>query len=642
MEGKVGEFLTTNGTDATAAPTTTTTTTESKGMPLEPLTFVGIGFTANGKNKLDKAPKILLDNVTGQVMPGQMMACMGPSGAGKTTFLDVVARRRVGGGATGSVFLGSKKIVTNSQMATVGSYVEQQDDLLGVLTVRETIMYAARLSNPTEPDPSERVDHIINVLGLAKCANVIIGNPIQKGISGGQKRRVTIAQSLVTYPRVLFLDEPTSGLDTTTSREVMTSIKRIAVEKGMIVIATIHQPNFETLALFESLLLLADGKVMFNGSIASMPQYFEKVGQPIPRFSNPADHAIDLVNGDFELSNETTVKNMIATLGDFYFQESKATNADLAAKYNEDGAAVVASNSREQRSYFFSHTVILSHRIFLNYSRNLIAYGVRVGMYIGMGIMMATIWVRLGNNSSTVNDRLSVHFFSVAFLSFMSVAGIPAFLEERSVFIREKRNGLYKTGPYALANSLVNVPFLFMCSFSFSILSYWAIGLNSDAGAFFKFVTYLFLAIYAAESQVILVSSLLPIFVAALAIASFFNGFWMCVQGYFIKTISLPKFWRYSFHYADYQTYAFELLTQNDFTGVTFDCGTIVQSNGTSSCAQCSYPSSVTDGTCSLYGSDVLNYLDINNFSIAAWVCILVGISLIYRALWYIVLVRSK
>jgi ABC-type multidrug transport system ATPase subunit len=87
-------------------------------------------------------------------------------------------------------------------MASIGSYVEQRDDLLGVLTVRETIMYAARLNNPSDKDPSERVDHIINVLGLAKCANLIIGNPIQKGISGGQMRRVTIAQSLyvIEYP----------------------------------------------------------------------------------------------------------------------------------------------------------------------------------------------------------------------------------------------------------------------------------------------------------------------------------------------------------------------------------------------------------------------------------------------------------
>ncbi|KAJ1559347.1 hypothetical protein HK405_010982, partial [Cladochytrium tenue] len=581
----------------------------------------------------------LLSGVTGQVFPGQMLAVMGPSGAGKTTFLDVVARRRLRG-ATGKVFLGASDISTTEQMATVASYVEQEDGLLSTLTVFETVMYAARLSNPKEPVrvQRERVTYILEAMGLSKCANVYIGNPLQKGISGGQKRRVTIAQSLVTFPRVLFLDEPTSGLDTTTSREVMSAIRRIAVEKNMIVVATIHQPNFETLSLFSSLLLLAEGQVMFNGPIDSMAEYFEAFGAPIPRFFNPADHAIDLVNSDFELNSKSNVKQTVAMLSQFARERYAAEHDIIRSAFHEAVTQPLAHNRSKHRSYFFQHTVILSHRILLTYCRNLIAYGVRIGMYIGMGLMMALIWVRLGNASSTVNDRLSVHFFSVAFLSFMSVAGIPAFLEEREVFVREKHNGLYKAGPYALANTLVNIPFMLLCAILFGVISYYSIGLNPNGGVFVKFIAFLFLAVYAAESQVILVASLLPIFVAALAIASFMNGFWMSVQGYFIKAISLPKFWRYSFHYMDYQKYAFELLVNNDFTGLTFDCGR----NADGTCAQCAYPSSDTNGDCVLYGPDVLDYLQISHISYTNWVVILLAIIIVYRLAWYITLVRSK
>ncbi|KAJ3316122.1 hypothetical protein HDU76_002067, partial [Blyttiomyces sp. JEL0837] len=524
------------------------------------------------------------------------------------------------------VYLGKETITTSSQMSTVASYVEQQDDLLGVLTVRETINFAAQLSMKKEDSKTclQRVDHIINVLGLSRCADQIVGNPIQKGVSGGQKRRVTIAQSLVTYPRVLFLDEPTSGLDTTTSREVMASIKRIAVEQNMIVIATIHQPNFETLKLFTSLLLLAEGKVMYNGDIADMAKYFQDLGNPIPQFSNPADHAIDLVNNDFEL-REDDASVVVNNISKFY--RSQCGPMETQLKSLVAGSVPLKVNHAASGADFWVHTGILSYRGYLNYTRNLIAYGVRLGMYIGMAIMMGTIWIRLGNNDSTINDRLSVHFFSVAFLSFMSVAGIPAFLEERSVFVRERHNGLYKTGPYVLANTLVNIPFLFICALFFTLISYWAIGLNSDVSAFFKFLGFLFLAIYAAESQVVLVSALLPIFIAALAIGAFMNGFWMCVQGYFIKSISLPRFWYYSFHFMDYQTYAFELLANNDLTGVNFTCG----SNPTvpNGC-QCAYPSS-TPETCTVSGSDVLNYLQINNISYGKWVAILCGIILIYR-----------
>ena len=109
----------------------------------------------------------------------------------------------------------------------------------------------------------------------------------------------------------------------------------------------------------------------------------------------------------------------------------------------------------------------------------------------------------------------------------MSVAGIPAFLEERQVFVRERMNGLYGPGAYVLANSIVTLPYLFVCVILFAVLCYWSIGLNPGAEHFFRFLAILFLAVYAAESQSAVVAAILPIFVAALAVASFLNGFWM-------------------------------------------------------------------------------------------------------------------
>lgn len=142
----------------------------------------------------------------------------------------------------------------------------------------------------------------------------------------------------------------------------------------------------------------------------------------------------------------------------------------------------------------------------------------------------------------------------------MSVAGIPGFLEERAVFKKERANGLYGEVAFVLSNTLVSAPFLFACAVLFSVISYFAIGLHPGAGAFFRFLAFLYLSLLCAEAQVVLVAALLPVFVAALAISAFLNGFWMSVGGYFIRTASLPHFWRVSFHLMDYQTYAFQLL----------------------------------------------------------------------------------
>jgi len=246
--------------------------------------------------------------------------------------------------------------------------------------------------------------------------------------------------------------------------------------------------------------------------------------------------------------------------------------------------------------------------------------------------MLATIWIRLGDSDSKINDRLSVHFYSVAFLAFMSVAGIPGFLEERAVFYRETKNGLYTTLPFVLANTLVNIPFLFLCTIFFSVICYWAIGLHAGADHFFRFLSFLFLAILVAESQVLVIASLIPVFIAALAICAFVNGFWMSVGGYFIRSRSLPHFWYYSFHFMDYQKYAFELLCNSDLRGLSFNCVTMV--NGTCACA---YPSSIPD-QCQVLGTDVLNYLDMNNVSYGTWCAIMISINVIYRIALYIAL----
>jgi len=172
----------------------------------------------------------------------------------------------------------------------------------------------------------------------------------------------------------------------------------------------------------------------------------------------------------------------------------------------------------------------------------------------------------------------------------MSIAACPAFLEERSVFVREKRNGLYGPASYALAQvsinsdlnhftqrsksiahlslyslstlqTLITLPFMFICTFLFAVICYWSIGLNPGGAHFFKFLAFLFLGITAAEFQTLLVAAIIPIFIAALAISAFAFGFWMTVQGYFIR--NLPTWCYYWAHFIDFETFSFQLLVKN-------------------------------------------------------------------------------
>ncbi|KAH9475695.1 ABC transporter G family member 11 [Psilocybe cubensis] len=595
--------------------------------PSSVLSFQHLSFSVKTKS----GSKYLIEDVSVNIRAGELLALMGPSGAGKSTLLDVMAFRKTMMEG-GSIYLNGQPLGPKA-MHKISTFVEQEDALLGVLTVRESVTYALRLHLPLLPrkQVNERVNRVLGALGLNSCADQRIGTPISRGISGGQKRRVTAACAMVTFPRVLFLDEVTSGLDSTSAREVMASISTLSKAEGMIVIASIHQPSLETLAQFTNVMFLASGKTCYLGRVDELDSFFEKFGHPVGRFSSPSDHAMNFLNSDFAGSSKS-----VDQFREFYLSLPSSSIPDPEKVASGSGQPIEDDSKLHGKAgpleTLFWNTAVLSERTALNYLRNLLAYGVRVGMYGGMGLMLATIWIRLGDSDSVVNDRLSVHFYSVAFLGFMSVAGIPSFLEERAVYYRESKNGLYSTLPFLLSNTLVNIPFLFASTVIFTVICYWAIGLHPGAAPFFRFVIYLFLAIFAAESQALVVASLIPIFVAALAISSFVNGFWMSVGGYFIKARSLPRFWFFSFHYMDYQKYAFELMTNSDLRGLTFTCDTIVDGV----CA-CSYPSS-TPSTCTVSGQDILNYLDIGHITDRKWIGILVSIVILYRIALFLAL----
>lgn len=143
------------------------------------------------------------------------------------------------------------------------------------------------------------MDDVLTGLGLVGVAANRIGTPIQRGISGGQKRRVTIGASLVSRQPILWLDEPTSGLDAATSFEVISAIRSLAIKHSLTIVATIHSPSWETICLFDKALLLAQGHVAYHGPVQGIEPWFASLGYPTAPYANPADHMLKLVSSDF-------------------------------------------------------------------------------------------------------------------------------------------------------------------------------------------------------------------------------------------------------------------------------------------------------------------------------------------------------
>ncbi|CAG8492709.1 17935_t:CDS:2 [Acaulospora morrowiae] len=577
----------------------------------------------------------IIENVSGYVKPGEIMAIMGPSGAGKSSFLDLLAGRKDPKAVSGEILLNGQPGV----IKYVSTYVMQDDALMGVLTIRENIQFVGLSSffaDFTESERQARVQAIIEEFGLERVADSKIGTVFVRGVSGGEKRRCAIASQIITLPNIIFLDEPTTGLDSAAAYNVMKSIKAMAQGHGLTVIASIHQPSTETYSLFDKLLLLGRGKTLYFGEREDAIAYFDGLGFACPPYANPADHFLSLVNSDF-MRDQSGAEKLIDSFNEAFHESEFKLDVDnqiekLTEKSEiEDSAMVISSETTKRYARgFFAQTYIIMMRSLKNASRNVLMFWIRVAMYVALAILMGSTWWQVGFEQKNVQDRFSAHFFSVAFLVFMSVAGIPGFLEERLVFQRERANRFYSVGPYVLANTLIAIPFIMIIALSFSIVAYPMIGLHSGMEHATKFVLFLFLALYVAESMVVFISVCIPIFVAALALAAFANGFFMVVEGYFVRRDSIPKGWKWA-HYIDYQKYAFEGIIHNDFTDLLFDCE---KSNGT---CRCDYPSTL-ESNCQFTGTDVLASFGYTEIVPWKWALALVGLSLFFRFAFYVVL----
>lgn len=253
------------------------------------LTFENVSYYLKGKQ--------ILSSITGAVHPGELLAIMGASGAGKTTFLDILARKNKIGVTGGDFYLNGEKVRDDEFRSVIG-FVDQEDTMLPTLTVHETILDSALLRLPKEmsrASKEQRVEDVERQLGIYHIRHQKIGSEESgRGISGGEKRRVGIACELVTSPSILFLDEPTSGLDAFNAFNVVECLVNLVKTYNRTVIFTIHQPRSNIVALFDQLILLAKGRTVYSGPFESCQAYFDNIGYTCPPGFNIADYLVDL------------------------------------------------------------------------------------------------------------------------------------------------------------------------------------------------------------------------------------------------------------------------------------------------------------------------------------------------------------
>lgn len=354
---------------------------------------------------------------------------------------------------------------------------------------------------------------------------------------------------------------------------------------------------------------------------------------------NPAEFALDFVNTDFVRNREEAEQQLSEVTSSWYpSEQKKATDGELSDELvrNSLGVEVTADAAFAPTPSVLNLTRTIIRRSFLKSYRDVVVYGIRVVMYLSLALLIGTVWLRLEPSQDNIPAFVSAIFFGGAFMSFMAVAYIPAFLEDFNTFRVERANALYGPTPFLVANFLVSVPWLFLITIVFSLVEYWLSNFRPAADGFFTWVMWLFLDLIAAESLVVLVASLVPIPVIALACTAFANGLWMCVGGSLRPVDGLNPFWRYLFHYVDYQSYVFQGMMHNEFDQRNFTCSASIEGQ-----CECAYDTDLK-GQCLIAGSAIPASYGLGDAASAHSVFVMVAIILAYRLLAWAVLVWKR
>ncbi|KAG9142660.1 hypothetical protein Leryth_005424 [Lithospermum erythrorhizon] len=367
--------------------------------------------------------KTILNGLTGMVCPGEILAMLGPSGSGKTTLLTALGGR-LSGKLSGKITYNGKPFSGSIKRRT--GFVAQDDVLYPHLTVYETLMFTALLRLPqslSKEDKERHVEHIIAELGLTKCRNSMIGGPLFRGISGGEKKRVSIGQEMLINPSLLLLDEPTSGLDSTTAQRIITTLKRLA-SGGCTVVTTIHQPSSRLYHMFDKVVVLSEGQPNLLLVLHPLPEYFSSIGFSTSLTINsltscwilprefPDPNTIE--QGESTGKEQKTVREVLISAYDKNISKklkSELCLLDKDSNNHMNNASMKRDVKSEQwcTSWCYQFKVLLLRG--LKERRHESFNKLRIFQVITVAILGGLLWWR--TPTSHIGDRVSMLFFSV-------------------------------------------------------------------------------------------------------------------------------------------------------------------------------------------------------------------------------------
>ncbi|KAF7808951.1 ABC transporter G family member 21-like [Senna tora] len=535
-----------------------------------------------------KPDRKILNGVTGLVRPGELLAMLGPSGSGKTTLLTALGGRlagKVSGNITynGRPFSGSIKRNTG--------FVSQDDVLYPHLTVLETLLYTAFLRLPkslTREEKMEQAEMVVADLGLTRCRNTAVGgaSALFRGISGGERKRVSIGQEMLVNPSLLLLDEPTSGLDSTSAQRIVAVLRGLA-RGGRTVVTTIHQPSSRLYWMFDKVVVLSDGCPIYCGQAGRVMEYLESIGYvPTFNFMNPADFLLDLANGivgDVKQEDQTEMHGRLD-----HIEDQSSIKQSLVSSYrkilypalkeeiqhnNRNPAAFTSGAPRSSQnqwntSWWEQFKVLLKRG--LKERRHESYSGLKIFQVLSVSFLSGLLWWH--SDPSNIQDQVGLLFFFSIFWGFFPLFNaIFAFPLERPMLTKERSSGMYHLSSYYIARMVGDLPMELVLPTIFITITYWMGGLKPSLITFVLTLLIIIFNVLVSQGVGLALGAILMEVKQATTLASVTMLVFLIAGGYYIQ--KMPSFIAW-LKYISFSHYCYKLLVGVQYSeDEVYECG---------------------------------------------------------------------
>ncbi len=523
----------------------------------------------------------LLDNIQGYVKPGTITALMGESGAGKTTLLNVLSQRIDFGVITGGMLVDGKPIDNSFQRRT--GYVQQQDLHVHEATVRESLIFSARLRQSSSVPDSEKLEYvekIIDLLGMNLYADAIVGEP-GVGLNVEQRKKLSIGVELVAKPSLLlFLDEPTSGLDSQSAWAIVLFLRELA-NAGQAILCTIHQPSATLFEQFDRLLLLKKGgKTVYFGDIGyhsnTLLDYFERNGAPkCQENENPAEYILECI-GAGATAHVTEDWSDIWNNSD----EFKATTREIEELHDE--LEKIEKPHLDDKSLgnrfatsWFTQLIIVTKRTYLQFWRDTVYVTSKLMLCIFGGLFLGFSFWDIDNTLAGNQNTSFVILMSLILSAPLMNQIHQRALASRELYeIRESASNTFHWSTLLLAQILAEIPYNFLGTSLIFCCLYFPLRVSFETN-----ITGYYYLIYAIIFQLYFTTfGLLTIYIApdlpsASVITSLLFNFMISFCGVFQYYSYMPSFWHFMYRVSPY-TYFVQSLVGDLLHDFKIDCST--------------------------------------------------------------------